>query len=214
MTSETLHRPFIAISMYQDEYSKVKGLLFTPSYTDILHSRYNQKIILIYVLEGYITSPSQYKWISNIKLGLKDFLFVPFEFVDEFHITDTTEVTNNILDKLEVLQKTMIPGSVDVDIVRNEGTTADEEVSGLVINLLQAITIVFFILLLFLGSEAASVVVIAIPLTLASVFGIGLLDGQTINRITLFALILSLGLLVDNATVVVENAVRHIEKAK
>ena len=96
MTPEPLHRPFIGITISKDDYSKVKGLLPTPSYTDTLYSRYNQKIILIYAIEGYITSPNQYRWTSNIKLGLKKFLFISFEFVDEFHITDTTEVTNSI----------------------------------------------------------------------------------------------------------------------
>lgn len=123
-----------------------------------------------------------------------------------------SEVTNGILDKLEKLKKNQIPNGVDVDIVRDEGKTASEEVFALVINLLQAIFIVSFILFIFLGRRAAFIVAIAIPLVLASVFGVGYLAGQTINRITLFALILSLGLLVDNATVVVENAVRHIGK--
>jgi hypothetical protein len=82
--------------MYQDDYSKVEGLLPTPSYSDILHSRYNPKIILIYVIEGYITSPSQYRWISNIKLGLEKYLCVPFEFENEFSITGTTEVTTAV----------------------------------------------------------------------------------------------------------------------
>ncbi len=96
MTSEPLHRPFIGISIYQDDYSKTKGLLPAPSYADTLHSRYTQKIILIYAIEGHIASHSQYRWISNIKLGLQKFLCVPFGFVEEFHITDTTEITSNI----------------------------------------------------------------------------------------------------------------------
>ena len=79
--------------MYQDDYCKVEGLLPTPSYSDTLHSRYNQKIILVYALEGYITSHSQYRWISNIKLGLVKYLCVPFTYEDEFSITDSTEVT-------------------------------------------------------------------------------------------------------------------------
>jgi hypothetical protein len=79
--------------MYQDDYSKVEGLLPTPSYSDTLHSKYNQRVILIYQLEGYITSHSQYRWISNIKLGLEEYLCVPFTYEDEFYITDTTEVT-------------------------------------------------------------------------------------------------------------------------
>lgn len=104
MTSEPLHRPFIGITIYQDDYSKVKGLLPTPSYTDTLHSRYNQKIILIYAIEGYITSHNQYRWISNIKLGLKKFLCVPFEFEEEFTITEHTEITDSIY-QIEELSK-------------------------------------------------------------------------------------------------------------
>ena len=96
MTPEPLHRPFIGISMYQDDYRKIKGLLPAPSYTDLLHSYSNQKIMLIYTIEGYITSHNQYRWISNIKLGLQNFLCVLFEFEDEFHIADSTEITNSI----------------------------------------------------------------------------------------------------------------------
>ncbi len=96
MTPAPLYRPFIGIILHMDDYSKVKGLLATPSYTDILHSYSNQKIILIYALEGYLVSPSQYKWISNIKLGVQNLLCIPLEFEDEFHITDTTDITSNL----------------------------------------------------------------------------------------------------------------------
>ena len=96
MTLEPLHRPFIGITLYTDDYAKVQSLLPTPSYSDILYARYTEKTTFIYGLEGYIISTNQYRWISNIKLGLQVFLCVPFKFIDEFHITDTTEVTNNI----------------------------------------------------------------------------------------------------------------------
>jgi len=104
MNPQPLLSPFIGISMYQYDYSKVSGLLPTPSYTDTLYSRTNQKIILIYQLEGYIISYSQYRWISNIKLGLKKYLFVPFEYVEEFYITNTTDTTS-ILYQIEELSK-------------------------------------------------------------------------------------------------------------
>ena len=96
MTSQPLNRPYIGITLHKDDYSKVKGLLPTSSYIDTLYSRTSQNLLLIYAIDGHITSHNKYRWISNIKLGLKDFLFVPFKFIDEFHITDTTEVTNNI----------------------------------------------------------------------------------------------------------------------
>jgi len=82
--------------MVRDDYSKVKSLLPTPSYTDVLFSYQDQKIILVYVIEGHITSHNQYRWISNIKLGIKNFIFVPLDFINEFCITDTTDITNNI----------------------------------------------------------------------------------------------------------------------
>ena len=102
MTPQPLLSPFIGISMYQDDYSKVKGLLPSPSYSDTLHSRYTQKIILIYAIEGYITSSSQYRWISNIKLGLQEYLCVPFEYEEEFSITDSTEVTATLYQVKEL----------------------------------------------------------------------------------------------------------------
>ena len=93
MNPQPLQRPFIGISMYQDDYSKVKGLLPTPSYSTTLQTYNNQKIIFIYAIEGYITSPSQYRWISNIKLGLEKYLCVPFTYEEDYHITHETDMT-------------------------------------------------------------------------------------------------------------------------
>lgn len=78
--------------MYQDDYNKVRGLLPTPSCSDTLSTYNNQKIILIYAIEGYITSSSQYRWISNIKLGLEKYLCVPFTYEEDYHITGETDI--------------------------------------------------------------------------------------------------------------------------
>ncbi len=127
--------------------------------------------------------------------------------------SNASQVTSEVLKTLESLDNRGEFGDdLSYAIVRDEGATANEEIFGLVINLAQAVLIVTIILFLFLGGRAAFVVAIAIPLVLAMVFGAGYLAGQTVNRITLFALILSLGLLVDNATVIVENIVRHLKK--
>ena len=99
-------------------------------------------------------------------------------------------------------------------VVGNDGKTASDEIYGLSTNLLTSIGIVALVLMLFLSVRAALVVLIAIPMTLLIVFGLGWLFGETINRITLFALILSLGLLVDSAIVVVENIYAHLEAWK
>ena len=98
---------------------------------------------------------------------------------------------------------------VNIDVVKDEGRVANEEISKLIINLLQAICIVFIVLFSFLNYRAAFVVAFSIPATLLTVLAIGNFFGYTLNRITLFALILSLGLLVDSATVVIENIVRN-----
>lgn len=125
--------------------------------------------------------------------------------------TNATVVSNAILKEVENLQSKIIPESVNVQILRNDGQVASEAVMGLTQNLFTSIAIVSLILFLFLGWRSALVVSISIPLTLATIFGIGNLFGQTVNRITLFALILSLGLLVDSATVIVENILRLLK---
>jgi hypothetical protein len=96
MNPQPLHRPYIGITLYVDDYAKVQGLLPTPSYTDRLQGHNYQKIILIYAIEGYITSPSQYRWISNIKLGLEKYLCVPFTYEEDYHITHETDMTTTL----------------------------------------------------------------------------------------------------------------------
>ncbi len=123
------------------------------------------------------------------------------------------EVAKTILNKLEQMQQIqLIPKTVGVSVTRNYGDDANDAVNTLVEHLGIAIASVVVLLMLFLGWREASVVIFSIPLILCLVLGIGWLSGQTINRITLFALILSLGLLVDDSIVVIENIHRHITK--
>ncbi len=127
--------------------------------------------------------------------------------------TNVTGITKAVEKKIsELKDKKIIPSDVKLNIVRNEGQVAAEATMTLTSNLISAIIIVAVILLLFLGWRSALIVLISIPLTLSAVFGIGNLAGQTINRITLFALILSLGILVDAAIVVVENIFRLMKE--
>jgi multidrug efflux pump subunit AcrB len=98
-------------------------------------------------------------------------------------------------------------------VVSDDGVVANDEIIGLTQNLLTSIGIVALILLLFLSTRAALVVLITIPLTFLTVIGIGWLFEETINRITLFALILSLGLLVDASIVVVDTMYDALRRA-
>lgn len=124
------------------------------------------------------------------------------------------EVAQDIIAALEKEVVLESYGDMSYEIVRNDGRIAEEAIGGLALNLLTSIVIVGIVLFLFLSARPALVVMAAIPSTLLLVFVIGFFADQTINRITLFALILSLGLLVDSATVVVENIHRTLEEKK
>lgn len=124
--------------------------------------------------------------------------------------TNAVVVANAVLQKVEQLKRQAIPADITVSVTRNDGAKANDAVNTLVEHLGIAIGSVVVILVFFLGWREAGIVTLTVPLILFVVLTIGLFAGQTINRITLFALILSLGLLVDAAIVVVENIHRHL----
>lgn len=121
-------------------------------------------------------------------------------------------VAGAVRNKLDTLLEQPEFQKLDARLQRDNGAVATEAVQGLGTNLLISIGIVGAVLLVFLSLRPALIVMAAIPMTLLLVFIAGLLFDQTINRITLFALILSLGLLVDSATVVVENIYRRLQE--
>jgi len=126
--------------------------------------------------------------------------------------SNAVTVANAIIEKLNKIKSSVIPKGVEINITRNDGAKADDAVNVLVEHLAIAVVTVVLLLMLFLGWRAASVVTITIPLILFITLAIGYVAGQSINRITLFALILSLGLLVDDSIVVIENIFRHYAK--
>lgn len=121
-------------------------------------------------------------------------------------------VTKAYLQALDEKLTTDAFSKLSYTVVSNDGVIATNEIFGLTKNLITSIAIVLLVLVLFLSTRAALVVLVAIPVTFLVVFGLGLLFGETINRITLFALILSLGLLVDSAIVAVENMYSHVRR--
>lgn len=124
--------------------------------------------------------------------------------------TNAVVVANLVLAKLDLLKREAIPDGISVAVTRDDGAKADDAVNTLVEHLGIAIASVVVVLLFFLGWREAAIVTLTVPLILFVVLTVGLVAGQTMNRITLFALILSLGLLVDAAIVVVENIHRHL----
>ncbi len=124
--------------------------------------------------------------------------------------TNAVTVAGDLLRKVEDLKGVLIPSDVRVTVTRNYGETAREKADELLWHLLIAVAAVVAFLGFALGPRPAFVVSIAIPLTLALTLFTSMLIGYTINRVTLFALIFSIGILVDDAIVVVENIYRHL----
>ena len=118
-------------------------------------------------------------------------------------------VAEAVLKKVEGLKGTLIPADVTVSITRHYGATAAEKSNELLLHMGIAVLSVSILILLTLGWREAGIVAVAIPATLALTLLVFYLYGFTLNRITLFALIFSIGILVDDAIVVVENIVRH-----
>jgi multidrug efflux pump subunit AcrB len=118
-------------------------------------------------------------------------------------------VADEVLRKVDLLKGSVIPADVSVSITRNYGETAAEKSNELLLHMGIAVFSVAILIWLTLGWRESGIVAVAIPATLALTLLVFYLYGFTLNRITLFALIFSIGILVDDAIVVVENIVRH-----
>ncbi len=119
-------------------------------------------------------------------------------------------VADAILAKVESLKREVLPQGVAVTVTRNYGETAQTKVNDLLTSLLFAIVTVVALLVFTLGWREALVVALAVPISFSLALFVNHLFGYTINRVTLFALILSLGLVVDDPITNVDNIQRHI----
>ncbi len=123
--------------------------------------------------------------------------------------SNAVQVAEDIIAQTKGFQGTIIPADILVSVSRNQGETANHKVNELVEHLMLAILIIIILMIFSLGSRESLIVSIAVPVTFAFTLLLDYLFGYTINRVTLFALILSLGLLVDDPIVNVENIHRH-----
>jgi multidrug efflux pump subunit AcrB len=122
---------------------------------------------------------------------------------------NATHVSEAVLARTEEVRRDLLPSGLEIAVTRNYGETAKEKSDELLYHMFLATVSVTLLIALALGWREAVVVAIAIPVTLALTLLIYFLAGYTLNRITLFALIFSIGILVDDAIVVVENIHRH-----
>jgi multidrug efflux pump subunit AcrB len=123
--------------------------------------------------------------------------------------TNATVIAERVLEKVEGLRGYLLPADLYLAVTRNYGETAKETSDELLKHLLIATLSVTLLIALALGWRESGVVLLAVPVTLALTLAIFYFYGYTLNRVTLFALIFSIGILVDDAIVVVENIVRH-----
>jgi multidrug efflux pump subunit AcrB len=118
-------------------------------------------------------------------------------------------IAEAVLNRVNRWQKEVAPSKVKITITRHYGETAREKSNELFFHMFLAVVSVTLLMAIALGRKESLIVAIAIPVTLALTLAVFYLYGYTLNRITLFALIFSIGILVDDAIVVVENIVRH-----
>jgi multidrug efflux pump subunit AcrB len=123
--------------------------------------------------------------------------------------TNATDISGRLLDNVNALRGYMLPNDLNITVTRNYGETAKDKSDELLVHLLIATLSVTLLIGLALGWRESGVVLLAVPVTLALTLGVFYLYGYTLNRVTLFALIFSIGILVDDAIVVVENIARH-----
>ena len=123
--------------------------------------------------------------------------------------TNATVVAERVLKMVDRMKGQVIPSNVEMTVTRNYGQTAQEKSNELLEHLLLATLSVTLLIALALGWRSSIVVLAAVPVTLAFALFVFYIHGYTLNRVTLFALIFSIGILVDDAIVVVENITRH-----
>ncbi len=125
--------------------------------------------------------------------------------------TNAVWVADEILKRIEEMKGTVIPDDIRVLVTRNYGETANDKVNELVEGLAVAIVTVIALIGLILGWREAIIIALAVPITFSLTLLFNYLFGYTINRVTLFALTLSLGLVVDDPIVDVENVYRYFK---
>jgi multidrug efflux pump len=126
----------------------------------------------------------------------------------------TVDVANAVIAELPVL-RSQLPEGMNLDLAYNSATFIEESIHEVVIALIIAIGLVFLVIFLFLGSIRATLIpAVAIPVSIIGTFTVVYFLGFTLNILTLLALVLAIGLVVDDAIIMLENIYRHMEMGK
>ncbi len=151
---------------------------------------------------------------AQISLRNKDGKFTPLQeqvtlTVSKLQGTNAVLISDAVKEELEKYKEEINKVGISYVITRNDGHRADEAVNELVYHLVLSIVIIAILLVFVLGWRESLIVTFTVPAILAVTLFVAYITGQTVNRITLFAFLLSLGLLVDAAIIVIENIHRH-----
>lgn len=122
---------------------------------------------------------------------------------------NSVTINEDIFSYMNSIKDELLSKNIKYTITRDDGFTANKAVNSLVSDLIISVIIIAILLIFTLGFKEAMIVSLMVPMILSLTLFIGLLLDETINRITLFALIVSLGMLVDAAIIVIENIHRH-----
>ncbi|NDP48382.1 MAG: efflux RND transporter permease subunit [Sulfuriferula multivorans] len=161
--------------------------------------------------------PSKYVWFGTGKAAATETTAVGSEFpavtisITKKSGENAVQVAEQITRRVAELRNTIVPAGVEVSVTRNYGETANDKAMKLIQKLIFATSAVVVLVFFALGMREAAIVGIAVVLTLAATLFASWAWGFTLNRVSLFALIFSIGILVDDAIVVVENIYRHRE---
>lgn len=158
------------------------------SYVSFGYSKFN---------ENYTENPSEYPAVTLSVAKVKG--------------ADAMKISEQILSRVEKLQQNIIPDEVNVEVTRNYGETASDKVSELLFHLFVAIVAVTVLVMLAMGWRGGLVVFLSVPLTFALTLFSYYILGYTLNRITLFALVFVVGIVVDDSIIIAENMHRHFK---
>ncbi len=213
-------KAFVTAGGYFHHVSSVKNFIVSvyhgrPVYLkNIANVKYSYKSLHFLSEIGFGKNYSEINAHDKIIHGLKGLYPAVTIAIAKRRGKNAVTVVNNVLNRFHYIAKTFMPAGVHYVITRNDGKKANSAVNNLLFELILSIAIVITLLLLILGWREALVVAFTIPLMLFLTLGIAFVFHQTLNRITLFALILALGLLVDNAIVVVDNIERVFSRER
>ena len=186
------------------------------------------------IIANYMGSPIYLKYIANVeksydtnnfksaKLTLHDVHNKEFHDYDsqitlsvaKLKNTNAVFIANDVMETVENLKKVLSDEGIGIIVTRNYGERANHAVNELVFHLLISIAIIAVLLTLVLGWRESVIVTLTVPAIFAITLFVAYMTDQTVNRITLFAYLLSLGLLVDAAIIVIENIHRHLHDPK